>query len=125
MCNLQELIQATIPHDSTLCVVGTVEPARVILRLTGPLDLESSRALQNLLVELSESCHRGLDVVIDLFNVDYISSTGVGALTSGMAAIRKHDAMMTLRGIQPKVRAVLELLGILSFFREEVDGQTH
>ena len=57
-------------------------------------------------------------IIVDLEHVNYISSTGVGALAAAMISARKRDLPFKLRNIQPKVRSVFELLGLMKFFEE-------
>jgi len=55
-------------------------------------------------------------LIVDMNGVSYISSTGIGALTNVMVKAKKREIALMLRSIQPKVRSVFELLGVLSFF---------
>ncbi|MFA6505264.1 MAG: STAS domain-containing protein [Treponemataceae bacterium] len=88
------------------------------LFLTGSLDLQYSRDLQNLLLWLVDKQDGLTAIIVDLEHVNYISSTGVGALAAAMISARKRDLPFKLRNIQPKVRSVFELLGLMKFFEE-------
>lgn len=104
---------------------GTVhcieEPSGLTLFLSGPLDLACSRDVQNLLSWIIGQLEVRTRLVIDLSEVNYISSTGVGSLASGLMEARKRNIPLLLRNMQPRVRSVFELLGLMNFF-DEVGG---
>jgi anti-anti-sigma factor len=54
-------------------------------------------------------------VWLDLRGVNYMSSTGVGTLSSFNKACRTSGKMLVMSGIQPKILEVLQLLGFVSF----------
>lgn len=86
--------------------------------LYGPLDLICSQALQDFLVWIIENQDLHTCLVLDLSHVEYISSTGVGALTQALMAARKRDIRFQLSNLTPKVRSVFVLLGLMDFFEE-------
>ncbi len=88
------------------------------LKLYGSLDLDSSRRLQDLLSWIIDSQARQPRLVVDLAQVNYISSSGVGALTVGLTAARKRDIRFQIKNLQPKVRSIFVLLGLMGFFEE-------
>jgi len=59
----------------------------------------------------------GYELLIDLSRLVYISSTGVGLLTSVLMEAKKKGVELVLGEIHPKVEDVLRLLGVLSFFK--------
>jgi len=58
------------------------------------------------------------NLLVDLREISYISSTGVGVLSSLLVQATKRNIIFKLKNIQPKVKVVFELLGLLSFFDE-------
>lgn len=92
--------------------------AGLMVILTGSLDLECSRRLQDLLSWIIENQAGQSRLVVDLEHVNYISSTGVGALTIALTAARKRNTRFLLRNLQPKVRAIFQLLGLMDYFDE-------
>jgi anti-sigma B factor antagonist len=90
----------------------------LVIRLAGALDLESSAALQNLLLWIIEQQPVAQCLIVDLEHVNYISSTGVGALTIALTHAVKQGRRLILFKLQPKVRAVFQLLGLMDFFEE-------
>jgi anti-sigma B factor antagonist len=94
-----------------------------VVRLSGSLDLALSERLQRFFPQLISQQRGWSRIVVDLEGVNYISSTGVGALTDALVKAKKRDIGFVLRNMQPKVRSVFELLGLLKFFDEErADG---
>jgi len=94
----------------------------VRLAIGGSLSLDLSYALQRYLTDLVESLGSGESLVLDLQDVSYISSTGVGALSNTLMLTHKKNIPLHFRNMQPKVAGILELLGLLSFFPMEKSG---
>lgn len=90
----------------------------LVLSIVGALDLVAATEAQELLVSVLAAMKARETLVVDIGEVGYISSAGVGALTTALSAARKRDVELKLRGIQPKIRSVFELLGFMSFFSE-------
>jgi anti-anti-sigma factor len=51
-------------------------------------------------------------LVIDLGDVDYVSSTGLKTLVSLWQKVREEKGSMVLAAVQPRVREVLEIIGL-------------
>ncbi|HAE22222.1 MAG TPA: hypothetical protein DCG47_07865 [Spirochaetaceae bacterium] len=113
-----EAIDRFFKNNSTMRVVALEDARGLVLALAGSLDLECSAALQNLLLWIIEQQNGKLRLIVDLKQVNYISSTGVGALTIALTTAIKRDKRFLLRNLQPKVRAVFQLLGLMNFFEE-------
>ena len=85
----------------------------------GPrLDAEIAGALRAELLQLIERGDRKL--VIDLPAVDFIDSSGLGALVSALKRLRQADpaADIRLAHVQPSVRAVLEIIRLHRVFSQ-------
>ena len=116
--DIRELINSNFPKDSSIDLDFMANENRIVIRLTGSLDLRSSSALQNLLASIIAGMDLGVRLIVDLQNVSYIPSAGVGALTMALSNAKKRDITFQLYHIQPKVRSVFDLLGFMSFFEE-------
>ena len=93
------------------------------VKLYGPLDLASSRALQDFLVWLIDAQYGHTSLTVDLARVNYISSTGIGALTQAFMAAERREICFRLANLQDKVRQIFVLLGLMNFFEESsLDG---
>lgn len=86
--------------------------------LSGSLDLEFAHSLEMLLSNFIENQSSLKNLIVDLKEISYISSTGVGVLSSLLIQATKRNISFKLKDIQPKVKVVFELLGLLSFFEE-------
>ncbi|TXK36417.1 STAS domain-containing protein [Pontibacter qinzhouensis] len=51
-------------------------------------------------------------IVIDCNDLSYVSSAGIGVLLSIYHACLQNGTLLILHGLQPKVRNVLEILGL-------------
>lgn len=87
------------------------------LSIVGELDILSSNAARPLILSIMEQLPPGYELLIDLSRLVYISSTGVGLLTSVLMEAKKKGVELVLGEIHPKVEDVLRLLGVLSFFK--------
>lgn len=114
----QEAIDRYFDTSSTMRVDYKEGEPCIELFLYGALDLDSSRRLQNLLTWIVSNQPGHTCLIVNLAGVDYISSTGVGALSIALTEARKRDTSFKLRSLQPKVRSVFSLLGLMEYFQE-------
>jgi anti-anti-sigma factor len=91
----------------------------LVLVLAGDLEMKASTDLAPLLdCALLECPPRGR-LLLDLSQVGYISSTGVGLIATGMVKAESRSITLVLRDVPPRVRAIMDTLGLLSFFTLE------
>src|ERR1041385_6215092 len=83
-----------------------------ILRLTGPLVLNSFFGFQTLIREDQTEM-----LVLDFSAVPYIDSAGIGALVGAYVNRRKTARSLLLVGVQPRVRTALQVTKVEQFFR--------
>ena len=83
-----------------------------ILRLTGPLVLNSFFAFQTLIREDQTDL-----LVLDFSAVPYIDSAGIGALVGAYVHRQKAGRNLLLVGVQPRVRTALQVTKVEQFFR--------
>lgn len=89
--------------------VVVIEPKGKIMG--GP----ESTALHDLLHELIENGkHR---VVIDLGRVDWMNSTGLGLLISGLTTIRKSNGELRLANVTEKIQSLLTITKLVTVFK--------
>jgi anti-anti-sigma factor len=87
--------------------------------LSGELDMQVSNDLAPLLNAALNECSSGSRIVLDMSRVTYIASMGVGLLTNLMAKAELRSVSLVLLDVPSRVRKILEVLGLLSFFTEE------
>jgi anti-sigma B factor antagonist len=90
------------------------------------LDAHNSGELKDRILKLFEE--GGRDLVIDLCDVKFIDSSGLGALLSGHKSALQRSAGFALAGLQPRVKSMFELTRLQRVFeiypglREALDG---
>jgi len=82
--------------------------------MEGSLGVEGAAGIQGLMDAcLKAHVHR---VVLDLENVTFISSAGMGAFLSAVGELRKNDGDMVLVRLKDKIRNVFRNLDVLDYF---------
>jgi anti-anti-sigma factor len=87
--------------------------AFVLLEVIGRVDSENAEILKDYLVELGK---REQQVLIDCSAMDYISSTGLGALLMLLKLITKQQGTLRLFGLSPRIAEVFEISGFNKLF---------
>ncbi len=72
------------------------------------IDAHNSGELKDLFLKVLEE-ERGRDLVIDLDQVQFIDSSGLGALLSGLKNAGLRSSGFILARLQPRVRSMFEL----------------
>lgn len=84
-----------------------------VLELTGDIDVETARTLRAHIVEhLGDATSR---VIIDLSAVDFMDSSGLGALVSGWQ-ITRDEGTFRIAGANSIVSRVLSITGLEEVF---------
>ncbi len=81
------------------------KPGRVIVRLQGRLDADTAPGLKEQLHEIARTGAES--VVVDMQAVDFIDSSGLSALVSGLKALRQQGGALNLS--QPQTQALTAL----------------
>lgn len=84
-----------------------------LVTLTGDLDTTSSRDVQ---AQLLPRLHPGIQWVLELTGVAYMSSAGLRVLLSLYRSTATHDGRLVLVGLSPEIRDTMEVTGFLNFF---------
>lgn len=86
----------------------------IVLQPQGRLDSESGIVLRE---QLADIVPQSQDLwVIDLARVDFMDSSGLVALATGLKAARQSGCRLILCNVQAPVRIVLELTGLDEVF---------
>jgi len=78
-----------------------------VLTLRGEIDLASAPPLRQALVEAADRV--GVVVVVDLDEVEFIDSTGLGVLIGGLKRARTSGGDLMLVCTQPRIIRLLEM----------------
>src|SRR5215467_8843479 len=91
---------------------STAADGQRILRLTGPLVLNSFFDFQTLVRE-----DKSQALVLHFTGVPYIDSAGIGALVGAYVNRQKDDRKLILVGVVPRVRTALQVTKVEQFFQ--------
>ncbi|HEB77575.1 MAG TPA: anti-sigma factor antagonist [Methylothermaceae bacterium] len=86
----------------------TKRDSHLVIQILEPrVDAHNSDELKDYIAKLLENNEQKL--IVDLSQVRFIDSSGLGALLSGYKNASLHHASLVLAGLQPRVRALFEL----------------
>ena len=105
--------QAAITPGELLVKVSGVAPAYEI-HLHGELDMSTAPRLREELVRLSSD--DATAVTVDLSRLEFVDSTGLSVLITGLKRLREKGGDMALRSPNPGTRRVLEITGLTQVF---------
>ena len=80
----------------------------------GDIDIYSAPEFKKELIELIDIGNK--DVVIDGTNLEYIDSTGLGVLISGLKKIREHENIIMIENIKPNINKLFDITGLNKVF---------
>jgi anti-anti-sigma factor len=107
----------------------TSEKVGIVLavQLAGRLDAHTSKAVEEQLLSFIDQGERAL--VLDLSQLNYISSIGLRVFMLAAKRLKSVNGRMTMCALQPTVQQIFEIAGFTSIFRifptqgEAVAGQ--
>jgi anti-sigma B factor antagonist len=85
-----------------------------VLSVSGRVDSATAPDLENGLKKLVEG--EKTQIVLDLKNVEYMSSAGLRAMVSTLKAVKRVNGDLRLASPSPRVEEVLRLAGLTSIF---------
>src|SRR3954468_6748168 len=91
-----------------------------LVRVTGDLDLLTAPQLSDVVADADSL--RG--VVLDLAGVGFMSSAGVGVVSSLNRRLRERGAELVVAGAQPDVAMLLEVTGLAAHVTVAPDADT-
>ena len=88
-----------------------------IFRLEGELVRDNHRDFKNKILDISrnEALKGRREVILDLWDVDFVDSLGLGALLEARAAMEAQGGSLKLTRLSPNVKRVLDIV-----FRDKV-----
>lgn len=95
--------------------LGGTQPSHVQLSVAGDLDLAVAKEFQDA-AAMAASADACRDLVIDLSQVDFIDSTGIGALVSVRNSSLGKGIALHLRRPTPQVRRLIEIANLGAVF---------
>ena len=95
--------------------ISTQEVKRVsVMTVKGRVDSATAPDLENALKQLVET--EKTQIVLDLKDVEYMSSAGLRAMVSTLKAVKRINGDLRLCSPSPRVAEVLRLAGLTSIF---------
>ena len=85
-----------------------------VVDLTGEIDVYTSPKVKDAISALNDGAHYNL--VINLENVRYIDSTGLGVLIGGLKRVREHGGSVNLVCTNPQIKKIFDITGLVKIF---------
>jgi anti-sigma B factor antagonist len=104
--------QVTKPDDLSIDLRAT--DGQAVVRLKGELDVYTAPRLRERLAEIISDGHR--NVVIDLADLAFIDSTGIGVLVGALKRAQQHGGEIALSSPRRGTRKALEISGLNTVF---------
>ena len=94
----------------------------MIVDFSGKITLgEGSATLRRTIRELLDKGHR--KIVLNLYDVDYIDSSGIGELVSGYTTVRGLDGELKLLYLTKRVHDLLQITRLFTVFDVRSDEE--
>jgi anti-sigma B factor antagonist len=97
------------------------DPPRIVL--SGEIDIACAAALRSLGGRLASALAAGDRLPVDVADVTFLDSSGVGALIAVRNAAAARGGSVVLRNLSTSVRRLFELSGLIDSFVLETDAE--
>jgi anti-sigma B factor antagonist len=98
-----------VPPD----VTENLREERAVVTAAGEIDLATSPALRT---RLQDAIARHRTVIVDLSDVTFIDSTGLGVLIGGLRRVNEAGGQMAIVIADPRVLKIFEITGLTGLF---------
>lgn len=86
-----------------------------VIKLKGEVDIYTAPSLRETIVDAVE---RGrYRIAVDLDEVDFLDSTGLGVLVGGLKRVKQHDGELGIICNQEKILRIFKITGLTKIFR--------
>ncbi len=86
----------------------------MLLKLDGEVDVYTAPKLKSRLVELVDQGK--FKIVVDLEQVDFMDSSGLGVLVGGLKRVRSHEGAIALICTQENILKIFRITGLVKVF---------
>ncbi|GAC1428656.1 MAG: anti-sigma factor antagonist BldG [Candidatus Velthaea sp.] len=101
-------------HHEDLSIHVHVQGGMNVFELTGSLDIATSPTVRAALLEASErGDHR---LIVDLSKVDFLDSTGLGAMIGAQRRAKEFDGDVRLVAKEGQILRLLRITGLMKVF---------
>jgi anti-sigma B factor antagonist len=112
-----------IPHPNELTLEPEKSASETFVRATGRITASTSASFENTLRDLVSDNKR---LVLDLTNVDYIDSSGLGSLVAVYMHASRTKCELELANPRTRIRDLFSRSGLASFFSKVQEaGERH
>lgn len=80
------------------------------VKVVGEVDAYTAPELRDKLIPLTEK--KQTEITIDLSNVNYMDSTGLGVFIGALKSVRAHDGSMKIIGMTERVERLFRITGL-------------
>jgi len=87
--------------------VKHLEEGKAVVTIEGRVDAETAAEVKTRLKDLAQ--YRVMQAFVDMNRVDFIDSSGLSAMVSGLKALRQHGGTLILCGPEPQALKALRL----------------
>ena len=116
-CGLRYKEWFTVTFGATARAVGGV----TVVDISGSVSLIEARALSELVQELVEKGRK--KIILNLRDVHYLDSSGIGQIVSGYATVKKYGGQMKILHLSKKVQDLLSVTSLYKIFEEFSDEE--
>jgi anti-sigma B factor antagonist len=86
----------------------------VMMKLNGEVDVYTAPKLKSRLIDLVDQGQ--FKIVVDLEEVDFMDSSGLGVLVGGLKRVRSHDGAIALVCTQENILKIFRITGLVKVF---------
>ena len=97
-----------------LSLTTRTEGDRTVVQVGGEIDVYTAPKLREQLVDLVNAGQYHL--IVDMENVEFLDSTGLGVLVGGLKRVRAHDGALRLVCTQERILKIFRITGLTKVF---------
>jgi anti-sigma B factor antagonist len=97
-----------------LSLVTRTEGEKTVIVVGGEIDVYTAPKLREQIVQLVDDGHYRL--VVDMEQVEFLDSTGLGVLVGGLKRVRAHDGSLDLVCTQERILKIFRITGLTKVF---------
>ena len=97
-----------------LSLANRTEGDKTVVSVGGEIDVYTAPKLREQIVSLVEEGHYHL--VIDMEDVEFLDSTGLGVLVGGLKRVRAHEGSLRLVCTQERILKIFRITGLTKVF---------
>src|SRR6266536_3611486 len=85
-----------------------------VLSLRGEIDVYTAPQLRQRIVDLVDG--GATNIVVDMTNVEFLDSTGLGVLVEGLKRVKSNDGTLAIVATQDKILKIFDITGLNKAF---------